>query len=306
MGLKVATASAIGLLAVLTACSDNSTGAAGSTTTTPPTTGSTSSEASSGPAAGSCPVGEWQVTTITGKSGATVNGVPVVAKSGGGFTLALASNGTWTLKGDNANVTLAAAGVSVDATVNGTAEGEYAKVGSDYQFRQQRATGKVTLKQQVAGVSSFSMDEVGPALAPGGKATLTCGPGTLQLSSESVVLDLKGTAAAGPGPADPTTTTSSGSTGGGGTGGGSPIVIADSAQTRTIDCAGRDVALNGSSNKLTFTGSCGTVSVNGSRNELNLATAGQIAVNGSFNRVTYSDGNPKTSNNGTGNTIARS
>lgn len=295
--MRLQLACAAGLLALLAACSDSNT-ASGPTSATPPVS-TTSSESQPAPQAGSCPVGDWQVTTITGKSGANVGGVPVVAKSGAGFTLSLAQAGTWTLKGDNATVTLEAGGVSVEATINGTAEGEYAKIGSGYQFRQQRATGKATLKQPVGGVSSFSMDQVGPALAPTGKATLTCGTDSLQLTSESVVLNLKSTGTAGPGPG--TTTTTTGASGGG----AGTLTIADSAQTRTIDCAGRDVALNGSSNKLTFTGTCGTVALNGSRNELTIASASQISVNGSFNKVTYSSGNPKTSNNGTGNTITR-
>lgn len=288
-------ACAASLLALLTACSESPTASS-----PPPTTPTTASPATTttAEAPGTCPVGEWQVTTITGKSGANVGGTQIVARSGAGFTLSLTSNGTWTLKGDNATVTLEAAGISVEATVAGTAEGEYAKLGSDYQFRQQRATGKVTLKQPVGGVSSFSMDQVGPALAPSGKATLTCGPGTLQLTSESVVLDLKGSGS-------PTTTSTGSTATGGGGGSGGTLTIAESSQTKTIDCAGRDVALNGSSNKLTFTGTCGTVSINGSKNTLTLATASQISVNGSFNTVTYTTGNPKISNNGTSNAISR-
>jgi len=105
---------------LLAGCSANTT--ASSPTSTPP--GSTPTSTSEAPAAGTCPVGDWEVTTITGKAGADVGGVQVVAKSGGGFTLSLAPAGTWTLKGDNATVTLEAAGVSVDATVSGTAEGD--------------------------------------------------------------------------------------------------------------------------------------------------------------------------------------
>jgi len=138
------------------------------------------------------------------------------------------------------------------------------------------------------------MDQVGPALAPGGKATLTCGPGTLKLTSESVTLDLKSAGS-------PTTSTTSPTSGGS----GGTLTIADSSQVKIIDCAGRDVALNGSSNKLTFTGTCGTVSVKGSKNELTLPSASQIAVNGSNNKVTYASGNPKISSNGTSNTITR-
>ena len=291
---RLAIASAAGLLAVLSACSSDPTGAPASTPAAPPTT-STSAASPTGPSAGSCPVGQYEIATISGKAGASVNGVPVVATSAGGLKLALTQDGKWTLSGEGATVTLEASGVSVDATVNGTAEGSYAKQGSDYLFRQEKATGKVTLKKPIAGVSSFAMDDVGPALAPTGKATLTCGTDSLKITSESVTLDLRSTGAA---PANPTST-------GGGSSGGGTLSIEDSAQTRTIDCAGRNVALNGSSNKLTFTGTCGTVSINGSKNELTLATVGQISVNGSLNKVTYSTGNPKISNNGTGNTISR-
>lgn len=297
MGFKVTTVSAVGLLAVLTACSDGSTtGAPASTTTGAAAT--SSSATPSGPAAGTCPVGSYEVTTISGKAGRSVNGVPIVATSAGGLRLTL-TDSAWTLSGDGATVTLEAAGVAVDAAVTGAAEGSYVKSGADYLFRQEKASGKVTLKTPVAGISSFSMDEVGPALAPDGKATLTCGPDTLKITSESVGMDLKAIGSAGPGPV---TTTTTGASSGGGTGG--TLSIEESALTRTIDCAGRDVALNGSANKLTFTGSCGTVSINGSRNELTLATVGRLAVNGSLNKITYT-GSPQISNNGTGNTIAR-
>ena len=292
---RLAIASAAGLLAVLSACSSDTSGAPAPTSAAPTTS---SSASPTGPSAGSCPVGQYEITTISGKAGASVNGVPIVATSAGGLKLALTQDGRWTLSGDGATVTLEASGVSVDATVNGTAEGGYAKQGSDYLFNQEKATGKVTLKQAIAGVSSFAMDEVGPALAPSGKATLTCGTDSLKITSESVTLDLKST---GAGPANPTTPTTTG----GSSGGGGALSIEDSAQTRTIDCAGRNVALNGSSNKLTFTGTCGTVAINGSKNELTLANVSQISVNGSLNKVTYSAGDPKISNNGTGNTVSR-
>jgi hypothetical protein len=250
-----------------------------------------------------CPVGEYQVTKITGRSGTQVDGVPVVAKSGGGFTLALTADGKWTLAGNNATVTLEAANLSVDATVNGTAEGDYAKIGDKYAFRQQHATGRVTLKKAVGGVSGWPMDQVGPALAPGGQATLTCGTGTLALESESVVLDLKSTGGASGGGAPATPTGTGGGASGGSTGG--TLTLTDSAKTKTIDCAGQNVSITGSSNTYTFTGSCGEMAVNGSKNEITIAKVGQISVNGSFNHVTWSSGNPKTSNNGTGNTIGQ-
>jgi hypothetical protein len=302
----IATAAALGLLSLVTACGGTSTAgspASGPSSAAPADTATSGSAGSPAPVGGAgCPVGEYQVVKITGKSGAQVNGVPVTAKSGGGFTLALTADGKWTLTGNNATVTMEAAGLSVDATVNGTAEGDYAKVGANYGFRQGHATGKVTLKKPVAGVSSWPMDQVGPALAPGGQATLTCGQGTLALESESVTMDLKSTgggASGGGGGSTPTPT-------GGGSSGGATLTLVDSAMTKTIDCAGRNVAITGSSNKYTFTGSCGELSVMGSKNDIKLATVAAVTVSGSFNHVTWSGGNPKTSNAGTGNSLGQS
>ena len=310
MRTTIATAAALGLLSLVTACGGTSTAgspASGPSSEAPADTTTSGAAGAPAPVGGAgCPVGEYQVTKITGKSGAQVNGVPVTARSGAGFTLALTADGKWTLTGNNATVTMEAAGLSVDATVNGTAEGDYAKVGATYAFRQGHATGKVTLKKAVAGVSSWPMDQVGPALAPGGQATLTCGQGTLALESESVVLDLKSTgggATGGGGGAPAPTPTGGGSSGG--SSGGASLTLVDSSMTKTIDCAGRNVAITGSANKYTFTGSCAEVAIKGSKNDVKIGTAAAITVTGSFNHVTWSDGNPKTSNTGTGNSLGQ-
>lgn len=291
---------ATGLLSLLAAC--GSAGGAASAPSSQPADTSTE-QTSSGQLAGDgqCPVGDWAVTTISGESGANVGGVPIVAKSGGGFTLSLTEASTWTLTGDNATVTLAAGDLSVDATVNGTAEGDYVKTGETYTFRQQRASGKVTLDRPVAGVSSWPMDEVGPALAPRGKATLTCGDGTLKISSESAVLDLSAVGDGGGQTSAPAETPKPSEPGGG----GGTLTISESGLTRTLDCAGQGVVISGSANKLTLTGTCASVAVNGSRNEVGIADVGAIAVNGSFNTVTWSAGDPTTSNNGQGNSIGK-
>jgi DUF3060 family protein len=297
MRVTIFTIAAIGLLSMLSACDSN--GGAASAPSSQSADTSTEQTSPSQPASGGqCPVGDWAVTTISGESGANVGSVPIVAKSGGGFTLSLTAANTWTLAGDNATVTLEAGGMSVDATVNGTAEGDYTKTGETYAFRQQRASGRVTLNQPIAGVSSWSMDEVGPALAPRGQAELSCGDGTLKISSESVVLDLR--AVGGDQTSAPTETPTSSEPGGGGT-----ITINESGLTKTLDCAGQGVVISGSANTLTFTGTCASVSVNGSRNEISIADVGAIAVNGSFNTITWSDGDPTTSNNGQGNSIGK-
>jgi len=296
MRLVLPAIAVMGMLSVLTGC-DSGGGAAGSPSSQPAGTSSEQTSSSEAAGNGQCPVGDWAVDTISGKSGANVGGVPITAKSGSGFTLSLTEDNTWTLAGENAKVTLESSGLSVGATVNGEAGGDYAKSGETYTFRQQSASGQVTLDQAVAGVSSWSMDEVGPALAPDGQATLTCGDGTLEISSESVVLALTavdGGDAPTSAPAEPTEQS-----------GGGPVSINESGLTKSVDCAGQGVEISGSANKLTLTGTCTSVSVNGSRNEVTIADVGEIAVNGSFNTVTWSAGDPKTSNNGQGNTISK-
>ncbi|HEX6356626.1 DUF3060 domain-containing protein [Actinophytocola sp.] len=296
MRIIITTIATIGLLSLVSAC-DSDNEAANSSADLPAGTTTEQTSSSQPVSEGQCPVGEWTVTAITGKSGATVGGVPVVAKSGSGFTLTLTADNTWTLAGDNARVTLEGGGLSVDATVDGTAEGDYVGTGETYTFRQQRASGRVTLDREVAGVSAWSMDEVGPALMPGGQATLTCGPGTLEIGSESVVLVLR---AVGEGSQTTEVSETPEQGGGGGT-----VTIDESGVTRTVDCAGQDVVVNGSANELTFTGTCASVTVAGSSNEVRIADTGEIVVNGSVNRITWSEGDPKTEDNGQGNSISR-
>lgn len=300
MRAKLLTVAAATLLAGLTGCSGDDTATPPPTDTT--TSTSTSTSASTG-ADGQCPVGRYEVTTISGKAGADVNGVPITATSGGGLTLALTAD-TWTLSGEGAEVTLQSGGVSVDATIDGTAEGGYATSGADtYLFRQERASGRVTLSKPIAGVSSIPMADVGPAFTPTGSATLTCDGDNLTISSESVELELERTGGSSGGPGGPSGS-SGPSTPAGQSGGG--LTITDSAVTRTLDCgSGGDVTVNGSSNTLTFTGECAKVSVNGSKNEVKLARAAEIEVTGSLNTVTWAAGDPRTSNTGTGNRISQ-
>jgi hypothetical protein len=286
----------VSLLAALGACTGDGGTAGPPATSTTSTTSTMSVTLSPSPGGGQCPVGEYAITTISGKAGTDVNGVPITATSGGGLTLALTDGGTWTLTGNGAAVTLEASGVSVNATVDGTAEGSYAKTGDTYAFRQERASGTVTLGTPVAGISSIPMDEVGPALAPRGTATVTCAGDRLTIASESVELTLSRTAGVTPtsNPSSPPSPS-----------GGGTLTYTESARTETIDCAGRDVAINGSANKLTFTGKCARVSITGSRNEIGVARADAIEVTGSLNTVTWSSGEPSTSDTGTGNKLGQ-
>jgi hypothetical protein len=293
MRTKVVVAAA--LLSLLAACTNNTdAGRPASTAPSPTDAGPTRS---SSPIAATCPIGDYRVSSITGK-GTQVGGVPITVASVGALTLRITDAGTWQLSGDGTDLTLQAGGISVEATIDGVAEGSYVKAGEDYTFRQEKATGKVTLKRPVAGTSSIPMTDVGPALAPGGTAKLTCGAGTLTIASESVTLELEQVG----GSTGASTPTSAGGTSAE-TGGS--VIVDESARTRTIDCAGRDVAVNGSANTLTLTGSCGALSVNGSRNVVTVEKVAQISVNGSGNKITWGSGDPKVSNNGTGNTVGK-
>jgi hypothetical protein len=87
------------------------------------------------------------------------------------------------------------------------------------------------------------------------------------------------------------------------------IVISDNGRTETIDCDGGSVSVDGNFNKLSLTGECQSVEVNGNSNVLRVQAAAAISTAGNFNTVTWSRGvggrDPKLSNLGTGNKISR-
>ncbi|HEU5475761.1 MAG TPA: DUF3060 domain-containing protein [Actinophytocola sp.] len=283
---------------LLTACSTGNTAGGGpSSTAAPPT-----SSSSAGSGDGTCPTGTYEVTTISGKAGTQVNGAPLVARSGGGLKLALTTGGAWTLTGSGTNVRLEAGSVAVEGTVNGTADGTFSKPGDKYVFQLENASGEITLKQPIAGISTLPMSQVAPALAPTGTVTLTCGPDTLRIESDAVVLELRKLAASAPPSTPPSATTMSPAPGSG----GATQTLNESGRQRTIDCAGGNVVLNGSGNQLTFTGSCGAFTVNGSENQIKLDKIGRITINGTGNQVLWTSGEPQVADNGNGNSVVQS
>ncbi len=78
----------------------------------------------------------------------------------------------------------------MDARIDGTLSGTYRRSGTTFVFEQQDADGTVTLATPV-GSKEYDMDAVGSALAPAGAATITCGPDTVDFTSESVTMTLK-------------------------------------------------------------------------------------------------------------------
>ncbi len=297
MGTKVRSAVVAGLLGLLAACSDQSTPPAdGPSDTSSPETTTTESSA----AAGECPSGEYQVASITAKDGVDVSGQDVRVADVKGLTLAFA-DGTWTLTGKGATITVSASGLTAGATLDGTATGDYAKAVDGYAFTQKSAEGKITLDQPIAGITTIPMSEFGPAVAPSGTASIACTGAGATVTAENATLELTGGSGAGGStgiaPGEPTS--------GGGGGAPAPAVLNSSAQSGSYTCNGGPVTINGSKNQLTFVGDCKLVTVNGSGNQITVESADAVTVNGGQNRVTWIQSEPRVNDNGQGNTVTQ-
>jgi hypothetical protein len=139
-----------------------------------------------------CFLGTFDVMSITGKQGiSTPLGSAKPAGTGGSLTLELRADNTWQLRGDGARpVTFQIEQYTVDARIDGTLSGTYRRSGTTFVFKQDDADGTVTLATPV-GSKEYDMESVGSALAPTGTATITCGPETVDFTSESVTMTLK-------------------------------------------------------------------------------------------------------------------
>jgi hypothetical protein len=297
MGTKVRSAVVAGLLGLLAACSEQGTPAAdGPSDTSSPATSTTESSAP----AGECPSGTYQVDSITAKDGVDVSGQDIRVADVKGLTLEFA-DGTWTLTGKGATISVSASGLTAGATLDGTATGDYAKSGDSYAFEQKSADGKITLDQPIAGVSSIPMSEFGPAVAPSGTATITCTDTGATITAENATLELTGGSgtggATGIAPGEPTS--------GGGGGAPAPAVLNSSAQSGSYTCNGGPVTINGSNNQLTFVGECKVVTINGSGNKITVESAGVVSINGGQNRLTWIQSEPRVTDNGRGNTVTQ-
>ena len=130
--------------------------------------------------------------SITGKQGVnTPLGPARPAGTGGSLVLDLRADNTWRLSGDGARpVTFQVGQYTVDAQIDGTLSGTYRRAGTTFVFERHDASGTVTLVTPV-GSKDYDMESVGSALAPAGTATITCGPETVDFTSDSVTMTLK-------------------------------------------------------------------------------------------------------------------
>ena len=64
-------------------------------------------------------------------------------------------------------------------------------------------------------------------------------------------------------------------------------VVAGDGAKQTLKCGGDAVTVSGSRNRITLSGSCTQVVVNGDNNVIVAATVGQIVVNGRANTVSW-------------------
>lgn len=79
--------------------------------------------------------------------------------------------------------------------------------------------------------------------------------------------------------------------------------VNDNGLTKTIDCAGGKVSVNGNENKITVTGTCREVSVMGNENSVTIDNVALISVMGNKNKVVWkrSEGQKKPTVNNLGN-----
>ena len=89
--------------------------------------------------------------------------------------------------------------------------------------------------------------------------------------------------------------------------GGYTLNYTSSGTSATLDCAnGKSLAVYGSNNTLTITGSCANVLNLGSGNKITVDKINTALTSaGANNTITYKDGDPKVTDQGSGNTIKR-
>lgn len=79
--------------------------------------------------------------------------------------------------------------------------------------------------------------------------------------------------------------------------------VNDNKLTKTIDCAGGKVSVNGNENKITVTGACSELNVMGNQNSVIIESVGLISVMGNQNKIVWkrAEGQKKPSVNNLGN-----
>jgi hypothetical protein len=272
------------LVAATAACASGSSPAAQSRTASSPTpaaAGAAGAATSGGP----CYAGSHAVRSITGRQPVdTPEGAVTPAGSGGSLVLELRAGGRWTLSSDGSAPAVFQVGrYTAEAVITGSLSGGYVSAGATVVFHQDAASGTVLLRTP-AGSGEVPISSLGPALAPGGSATITCASGSVRLDSASVTMDLA------PAPAG-------------------QLVINQSGVERTDACGGRSVAVQGSSDRLHLTGDCPSVEIVGSSNAVNVERVDQVSINGSYDRVTWraaiTRAQPAVTTSGIGDVVAR-
>jgi len=139
-----------------------------------------------------CFLGSYDVVSITAQQGvATSVGMARPAGAGGSLVFDLRPDDTWQLRSDGSRpVAFQVGPYTVDARIAGSLNGTYRRTGTAFEFEQDGADGTVTLST-AAGSTEYDMDAVASALAPGGAATITCRPDTVEFVSATVTMTLR-------------------------------------------------------------------------------------------------------------------
>jgi Protein of unknown function (DUF3060) len=80
--------------------------------------------------------------------------------------------------------------------------------------------------------------------------------------------------------------------------------LTDDGESKTIGCNKSNVAITGSSNTITLTGHCASLTISGGDNQVVVDDVDSIISTGSGNKVTYHSGTPEVTNVG-GSVIER-
>jgi hypothetical protein len=88
---------------------------------------------------------------------------------------------------------------------------------------------------------------------------------------------------------------------------GATIEVNSAGASRTIDCRGQRVVVNGTGNNVMLLGECPSVEINGMNQKVKIEIAGSIEVNGMGNKVIWSEAlrgsRPNVENNGMNNSV---
>ncbi len=71
------------------------------------------------------------------------------------------------------------------------------------------------------------------------------------------------------------------------TAGKATIALTDSNKTQTIEAGGKDVAIEGDHNKITLSGACHALTINGNDNMVTAEALGTVSTPGNRNKVTW-------------------